>query len=44
MSNDNKRMLKYNHGEKSIKVPSIRKWTNVKIILKNLQQMKTNFT
>ena len=50
MSNDNGKILKYNHGEKSMKAPFIiytdlehllKKFTHVKIILKNHQQPKT---
>ena len=49
MSNESNKILKYNHGEKSIKVTAIiyatksvglKKCTDVNIILKNLIQKK----
>ena len=45
MPNEDKNVLKYNHGEKSMKAPFIihaylKKCTHVKIILKNLTRKK----
>ena len=45
MPNEDKKVLKYNHGEKSMKAPFIihaylKKCTHVKIILKNLTRKK----
>ena len=49
MPNEDNKILKYNHGEKSMKVPFIiyadlecllEKWIHDKIILKNLTQKK----
>ena len=49
MPNDNGKILKYNHGEKSMKAPFIiyadlerllKQFTHIKIILKNHQQPK----
>ena len=49
MPDEDKKILKYNHGEKSMRVPFIvhadlkcllKKCTRVKIILKNLTQKK----
>ena len=46
MPNEYNKILKYNHGEKPLKTPAIfksvclKKYTHVKIILKNLVQRK----